>query len=247
MAQDFGFGSIAGDSLASMIGSMEQMRKMWSGIGVPGSLAPTVDPKELERRIADLRVVEQWLKVNLHMLKSTIQALELQHGALAAMHSIGESMAAAMPDMAKTRPEATKGAPHDERAEPDAATARSSPEEAPPPAGPAAPFQADPAAWWDLLQAQFNQIAQVATGGLDGPVAAASTAPSRDAGPGSGVADASRSKQAPGPNQASGAKRAARSKRRTPPARTATKTGFDPGLESGKQASAPQGRKRGAK
>ena len=97
MAQDFGFGSIGDDPLAAMLGSMEQMRRMWAGIGVPGSLAPTIDPRELERRIADLRVIEQWLEANLAMLRGTIQALEMQRGALVALHSLGESLASAMP------------------------------------------------------------------------------------------------------------------------------------------------------
>ncbi|MCL4743944.1 MAG: hypothetical protein KJZ83_00875 [Burkholderiaceae bacterium] len=232
MAQDFGFGSIAGDSLASMIGSMEQVRKMWSGIGVPGSLAPTVDPKELERRIADLRVVEQWLEVNLNMLKSTIQAFELQQGALAAMHSIGESMAAAMPEAAK-------------KASPGAATA--APETAGAAAAPAstAPSAGDPAAWWDLLQTQFNQIAQVAIGGLDRPEnSAPATTP---AGAGSGAATAARSKRASGSTQASGAKRAAKPGRRGSPARATSGTGIEPAAEPKNPAPAPKRRKRDPK
>lgn len=169
MAQEFGFGSAAGESLAGMIGSMEQMRKMWAGIGVPGSLAPTVDPGELERRIADLKVVEHWLEVNLQMLRGTIQAMEMQHGALAALHSIGASMASAMPAAAPPRPQS---APEPERApEPRTdeasdwqATAQAAGEaEAPPPGGSVA-AAGNPSAWWELLQAQFNQIAQAALG-----------------------------------------------------------------------------------
>ena len=169
MAQEFGFGSVAGESLAGMIGSMEQMRKMWAGIGVPGSLAPTVDPKELERRITDLRAVEHWLEVNLHMLRGTIQAMEMQHGALAALHSIGASMASAMPAEApprsESRPEPDRAPEARTEAASDAqATARAEGEaEVPPPAGGAA-ASGNPSAWWDLLQAQFNQIALAALG-----------------------------------------------------------------------------------
>jgi hypothetical protein len=46
---------------------------------------PTLDPKEVEKRIAELRSVESWLQVNLNMVQFAVQGLELQRSALLAM------------------------------------------------------------------------------------------------------------------------------------------------------------------
>ncbi len=62
----------------------------WHGFqSAGGSMAsmamPTNDPAELERRIADLKTVEQWLDFNLTLLRTTIQGLEIQRGTLLAL------------------------------------------------------------------------------------------------------------------------------------------------------------------
>ena len=41
-------------------------------------MAPLTNVEELDKRITDMRAVEQWLKLNLNMLQSAIQALEVQ-------------------------------------------------------------------------------------------------------------------------------------------------------------------------
>ena len=58
-------------------------------------VAPTVDTDELERRIADLKAVEGWLRTNLSMLQMTIQGLEMQKNTLATMQAISQSAAGA--------------------------------------------------------------------------------------------------------------------------------------------------------
>jgi hypothetical protein len=65
----------------------EMFRRLWGPLGVPipGMAVPTFDPKEVEKRIVELRSVEGWLAMNLNMVKLSIQALELQHAALSAM------------------------------------------------------------------------------------------------------------------------------------------------------------------
>jgi hypothetical protein len=62
-------------------------RRLWGPLGVPlpGMAMPTLDPKEVEKRIADLRSIEGWLTLNLNMVKFSIQGLELQKAALQAM------------------------------------------------------------------------------------------------------------------------------------------------------------------
>ena len=65
----------------------EMFRRLWGplGVPVPGMAVPTFDPKEVEKRIAELRSVEAWLNMNLNMLRMSIQALEMQKAALSAM------------------------------------------------------------------------------------------------------------------------------------------------------------------
>jgi hypothetical protein len=62
-------------------------RRLWGPLGlpVPGMAMPTLDPKEVEKRVAELRSVESWLQVNLNMVRFAIQGLEMQRSALLAM------------------------------------------------------------------------------------------------------------------------------------------------------------------
>ncbi|HEV3011114.1 MAG TPA: PhaM family polyhydroxyalkanoate granule multifunctional regulatory protein [Burkholderiales bacterium] len=70
----------------------EMFRRLWGPLGVPipGMAVPTFDPKEVEKRIAELKSVEAWLQMNMNMLKFSIQGLELQRAALQAMKSASE-------------------------------------------------------------------------------------------------------------------------------------------------------------
>lgn len=65
----------------------EMFRRLWAPLGlpVPGMAMPTLDPAEVEKRIADLKSVETWLGMNLNMVKMAIQGLEVQKMALTAM------------------------------------------------------------------------------------------------------------------------------------------------------------------
>ena len=71
----------------------EMFRRLWGPLGVPlpGMAMPTLDPQEVEKRIAELRSVEAWLNMNLNMVKFSIQGLELQRAALQAMRHAGEA------------------------------------------------------------------------------------------------------------------------------------------------------------
>ncbi|TCF96920.1 transcriptional regulator [Paraburkholderia strydomiana] len=131
-------------------------------------MAPLTNVEELDKRITDMRAVEQWLKLNLSMLQSAIQALEVQRATLATLRAFGafaqQSMSqptAASPAPAPApSPSPTSGWPHPEPAASaeNSATAEASGDEEGTPATP--PF--DASAWWNLLQTQFNQIAQFA-------------------------------------------------------------------------------------
>ena len=93
--------------------SLEMFKTMWgqSGAGqMPGQFPfttdsskaaggfgafPGLDVDELEKRIKDLKSVENWLNLNLNILKSTIQGLEVQHATMMALKSFGEAVSAA--------------------------------------------------------------------------------------------------------------------------------------------------------
>jgi hypothetical protein len=70
----------------------EMFRRLWGPLGVPlpGMAMPTLDPQEVDKRIAELRSVEAWLTMNLNMVKFSIQGLELQRAALDAMRTTME-------------------------------------------------------------------------------------------------------------------------------------------------------------
>lgn len=93
--------------------SLEMMKTMWgqgAGGSTPGQFPFTTDPSkaaggfgsafpgldtdELEKRIKDLKSVENWLNLNLNILKSTIQGLEVQHATMMALKSFGDAVSA---------------------------------------------------------------------------------------------------------------------------------------------------------
>lgn len=67
----------------------EAIKALWGSMGfaMPGMVAPTFDAGELDKRIADLKAVEGWLQMNLGMLQTTLQGLEMQRNTLAAMQA----------------------------------------------------------------------------------------------------------------------------------------------------------------
>ena len=73
-----------------------------------GSAFPGMDIEELEKRIKDLKSVENWLNLNLNILKSTIQGLEVQHATMMALKSFGDAVSAA--STAATTPNAESSA-----------------------------------------------------------------------------------------------------------------------------------------
>lgn len=83
---------------------LEFVRSMWNNMGfsLPGMVTPTLDVDELEKRIADMKAVEGWLKMNLNMLQMSIQGLEMQHATLATIKAMGEATRQSGPDAAQT-------------------------------------------------------------------------------------------------------------------------------------------------
>jgi hypothetical protein len=81
----------------------EFMKKLWNpmGLPMPGMVAPTLDLDAVEKKIADLKSVENWLNLNLNMLRLSIQGLEMQRSTLAAMKAMQPGPAGTDADPAK--------------------------------------------------------------------------------------------------------------------------------------------------
>jgi hypothetical protein len=203
---------------STMTDGMDMMRRMWgmtglpqiptaSGIAqfaqglpqaLPSMITPTLDTGELDKRIADLRAVEQWLNLNATMLRTTIQTLEVQRNTIATLKSFGGSvlasmnargsggeakapLAAAPSDSSgsdwppqRVRHEMPAPAAQPPAPEPRAAAPRAPRKGKTAAAGGAKAIGAMPinaAAWWGALQDQFARVA-----------AAAVTPPSQGAG-----------------------------------------------------------------
>ncbi|RQV06245.1 alginate biosynthesis protein AlgP [Burkholderia cenocepacia] len=168
------FAGFAGFQPADMMDRMWDMMRMspFGGMapfpgathGLPPSLSsmsdmmsPLTNVEELDKRITDLRAVEQWLKLNLGMLQSAIQALEVQRATLATLRAFGafaQSSMSAAEEAAVAAAQAAKPASAGEAA--PAADAADAAEDDPA----QQPF--DPSGWWNLLQTQFNQLASLA-------------------------------------------------------------------------------------
>jgi hypothetical protein len=72
---------------------LEFMQRMWNPMAfpMPGVGMPTVDVKEIEKKIAELRTVETWLTMNVGFVQMTIQTLEMQKSALETLGAAGKT------------------------------------------------------------------------------------------------------------------------------------------------------------
>ena len=186
-------------NVPGMTDTLEFVKNLWGGMNVPGmgmpgmgsgGLGGGLSTDELDKRITDLKAVESWLNLNLSMLRTSIQAMEVQRGTIAALKSMSDSMTQALSGQGSQGGDQTASLP------PFSAffTASGAPEPgsntpgagADPAAGPAASAggasgaeAAMPAAvaWWNLLQDQFRQAVASAMP----PDGAASTAAASEA------------------------------------------------------------------
>lgn len=78
---------------------MEFLNTLWGGAAMPlpGLIAPTLDTHEIDKRIADLKAVEGWLKTNLSLLQLTIQGLEMQRATLSSLSTLQDIATGATP------------------------------------------------------------------------------------------------------------------------------------------------------
>jgi hypothetical protein len=111
--------------------ALEFMQKMWNPFGMPmaGVMPPvapgvppavpfpnpmamfaTLDPTEIERKIGELRVIENWLAMSLNFMQMSIKTLELQKTSLEALRA-GAAAASQPPPQASSQAE-PKAHPH---------------------------------------------------------------------------------------------------------------------------------------
>ena len=75
------------------------MQKMWNPLSfpLPGMITPTVDIGEIDKKIGELKSVENWLMVNTGFVQRTIKTLEMQKAALESLRAAGEAAKQAKP------------------------------------------------------------------------------------------------------------------------------------------------------
>ncbi len=187
-----GFGQTGDSATNPLLASLEMMRKAFAGLGGPAGmsgglgLSPPMNPEELERKIAELKSVENWLKLNLSMLSSTIQGMEVQLATIATLKSFmaagapnaqgANAQAApaswfggwpATPAQSDDRPQSQPEPPAQSPLQPQTRTAAESSAESQASArgasnaeqGAGTTASAAAQAWWDMLQQQFSQVA----------------------------------------------------------------------------------------
>jgi hypothetical protein len=105
--------------------ALEFMQRMWNpfGMPIPGFTPPatpgaapagmpfpnpaamfaTLDPAEIEKKIGELKVIENWLAMSQDFMQMSIKTLELQKASLEAMRGSAGAAPAAEPAPRKSR------------------------------------------------------------------------------------------------------------------------------------------------
>ena len=179
-----GFGQFGDASQNPMMASVEMMRQAWQNLAGAGAgaltggtmVAPPMGLEELDRRINELRTVENWLRLNLSMLSSTIQGMEVQRATIATIKSFVVPVADSAADAPSAlevalglKPSGQARIRHSHEAsaaKPSASSSSGQPGGAATPAG--AAVVGSPDAWWGMLQQQFEQLASATAASLKG-------------------------------------------------------------------------------
>jgi len=158
--------------------SMEMMRQVWTTLGTLSQpqVSPATGLDELDRRIADLRAVENWLNLNLTMLRGTIQGLEVQRATISTLRSFAQAAGAAAGSSAQDAPPSPlevalglRSPAKEAQSEAPAGPAKASPTKPPEPPG--------AGLWWNMLQEQFGRMAAAATSMPGAPTGASKPGP----------------------------------------------------------------------
>lgn len=159
--------------IGAMTDTLDFVKNLWGGMsvpgmGIPGMIMPTLSVEEINKQISDLKAVESWLTLNMNMLRSTIQALEVQSATISTLQSMSATLSAAVkPNPAR---KTTSESPSPVRAEPppEPPKSTSSADSTPKTGATASDASAsaaqlgNPAIWWNMLQDQFKQAVNTA-------------------------------------------------------------------------------------
>jgi len=153
-----------------LFASLEMMRQTFATLSGGGGLAngltmqPTLDPAELEKKISELKSVESWLKLNLSMLSSTIQGMEVQLATITTLRQFVSSSGLS-------------------GSTPFSQSAPSAPGQIPA-LDPSASLDLQPSndaahAWWNMLTQQFGQLASATAASMQATTVEQTTAPTK--------------------------------------------------------------------
>lgn len=159
--------------MGAMTDTLDFVKNLWGGMsipgmGIPGMVMPTLSVEEINKQISDLKTVESWLTLNMNMLRSTIQALEVQSATISTLKSMSETLSAAVkPSPARSTASEAPPAPKEEpkAAAPEVEAPPQTPKAAAAGSTGAAGTDAqlgNPAVWWNMLQDQFKQAVNTA-------------------------------------------------------------------------------------
>jgi hypothetical protein len=143
-------GSLPG--AGAMNDTLEFVRNMWGAMKVPGMSMPSMSPDDINKQITDLKAVESWLQMNMNMLRTTIQTLEVQSATLSAIQTMGQSFTGAGSSRSASESKPLFETPFDKPSDTIDQPAMALPDTS----AFAAQF-ANPALWWNTVQDQFTQ------------------------------------------------------------------------------------------
>lgn len=81
------------------------------GFPAPSAMFAALDPREVDRKLAELRIVENWLAMSLDMMRMSIKTLELQKASLEALAAARRPLDEAARPASATRRKRRKDAP----------------------------------------------------------------------------------------------------------------------------------------
>ncbi|NBY05229.1 MAG: hypothetical protein EBQ82_07555 [Betaproteobacteria bacterium] len=141
-----------------------QTQSAAAGLGTSPWVVPTLDPKELDKRIQELKAVQFWLNQNTQAIAATIQALEVQRMTLNTLQGMNLSMGDLAQSL-KIKPDAWPNAAaaftaKSGTASPSAPKPATKAKRTAKAAGASAAPGVDPMLWWGALTQQFQDIAQ---------------------------------------------------------------------------------------
>ncbi|MFM9991386.1 MAG: PhaM family polyhydroxyalkanoate granule multifunctional regulatory protein [Burkholderiaceae bacterium] len=117
-------------------------------------VTPSLDPKEIEKKIQELKAIQFWLEQNSKALSATIQAMEVQRMTLSTLQGMNLSAEQLSQSLQFKTPDtkATKTPTNEETS------------------------AVDPMAWWGSLTQQFTQIAEKTVQDLQAHASASASA-----------------------------------------------------------------------